>query len=152
MSNFEGAYKLFRALVSKGSNLPPDSALWSEARKSGWTLAHTAASEDLLPPGFTGWGISAPRDGWSVAHEYALSHVLPADFPGWGARDLEGHSVAWVALFCATLPEGIDAADLVSDGGDVLAFAAEYNVRLPVSLLWAIHKQTHGEVKGIHLF
>jgi len=60
----------------------PDNFDWSVTDGRGRTIAHEAAKQGILPPGFSRWEL-ADEDGWTVAHTAAQCGHLPPDFERW---------------------------------------------------------------------
>lgn len=108
------------------SGILPDRRGWSLGDGSGDTLAHFAARNGLLPPGFDEWGIVNSLR-MSAAHECAEHGRLPPSFRAWELRDPAGRTVAHLAAERGPLPPGFDLWTLQDKCGvNVAEVAAAY--------------------------
>lgn len=123
--SYENAFDQYRRGIAPKKN---DWALCDP--EDGWTIAHTAASENRLPAVFNGWDL-VDNDGRSVAHIYAANAVLPVVFNYWYLVDNRGDTVAHVAAANNKLPPGFENWALVDKVGNSVAHRAVIYNSLP---------------------
>ena len=88
-------------------------SLEDREEEGGCTVAHGAANNGHLPPGFDRWEL-VTSDGWTVAHVAAGYGHLPSGFDRWELADSTGLTVAHEAAGCGHLPSGETAESLLS--------------------------------------
>lgn len=110
--------------------IAPKKAEWSLCDSDGWTIAHTAASENRLPASFGEWDL-VDNEGTSVAHVYAVDHVFPACFTYWGLVDGYGETVAHIAANHGKLPEHFENWGLKNKRGQTVGHYAVLSNHTP---------------------
>jgi hypothetical protein len=130
-----------------------DSNIWAVVidPETGETVAHLAAIESNLPPGFNQWNL-ADNEGRTVAQIAAVLGDLPVNNLGmWSwivqPEDLRKNTIAHLAAFVRGIPEGgyFDQWNSKNENGDTVAEMAVLGGNLPANSrlwTWIIDKKT----------
>jgi hypothetical protein len=129
-----------------------DSDIWAMVinPETGKTVAHLAAIESKLPPGFHQWAL-ADNEGRTVAQIAAVMGDLPLnDLMVWSwivqPEDLRKNTIAHLAAFVRGIPDGyFNQWDSKNKNGDTVAEMAVLGGNLPANSSlweWIIDKET----------
>ena len=105
--------------------LDPESPAWELSDQYGDTVAHFAAREWELPPGFRRWGLRN-RARYPVAHcAVYRQDRMPDTFDQWHLTCPGGWTAAHVAACMGKLPADFNQWDLADEKGETVRMAAQ---------------------------